>query len=556
MSLNTLFSSFIKIPDSTKVTGQCIGAVKYRRVSSKEQFDNNCSIDFQDKFIMEFANRVNMPIYESFGGTYESAKTDGRKEFNRMLEYVKRNKSKISHILVYSNSRFSRTGGEAIKIVTDLRRKYGVILYSVTQPVDVTNEAGVMHQNLDLLFCHYDNVTRTKTFQHGIISKLSDGYWAKMAPLGYEFYVVNPKQKILKINAKGRLIRQAFEWKAGGMKSEAILEKLAARGMKITKQHLSKIFSNIIYCGLVTDKRLKGKVIDGKHEPLISKDLFLRVNNIKRQANKFGTHHQSENENIPLKVITRCPKCGKGYTGYIVKAKNLYYYKCTTKGCRVSISAKQLNGDFLKYLEQYSLKPELFVPLLDDLKAYFKNLLHENTGTAQSLKSRLADLEKQTEKLEEKYFLFGEMEREQFQKWHGKLGEEKGQILKEMKQMEVTTSNLESYLETAVSFSSKLPLVWSSTGVIGKEKIQKLLFPAGIVYNKENRVFLTTEVNSVIALIAHARGDPGQEDTKKGGLYTTLSTLVRKRRFELPRQLRRYHLKVVRLPISPPPHSF
>ena len=32
--------------------------------------------------------------------------------------------------------------------------------------------------------------------------------------------------------------------------------------------------------------------------------------------------------------------------------------------------------------------------------------------------------------------------------------------------------------------------------------------------------------------------------------------LVRKRRFELPRQLRRYHLKVVRLPISPPPQLY
>ncbi len=31
------------------------------------------------------------------------------------------------------------------------------------------------------------------------------------------------------------------------------------------------------------------------------------------------------------------------------------------------------------------------------------------------------------------------------------------------------------------------------------------------------------------------------------------AVIVRQRRFELPRQLRRYHLKVVRLPISPPP---
>ena len=30
-------------------------------------------------------------------------------------------------------------------------------------------------------------------------------------------------------------------------------------------------------------------------------------------------------------------------------------------------------------------------------------------------------------------------------------------------------------------------------------------------------------------------------------------SFVRKRRFELPCQLRRYHLKVVRLPVSPPP---
>lgn len=40
--------------------------------------------------------------------------------------------------------------------------------------------------------------------------------------------------------------------------------------------------------------------------------------------------------------------------------------------------------------------------------------------------------------------------------------------------------------------------------------------------------------------------------TKKSSLYR--EDFVRKRRFELPRQLRRYHLKVVRLPISPPPH--
>ena len=532
MNDSGLFRPFIKLPNRRIITGEFIGAVKYLRVSSKEQYDNNCSLEFQDKLITEFAERVKMPVYEYFGGTYESAKTDGRKEFKRMLEYVKRNKSKISHILVYASSRFSRTGGEAIKTVADLRNKYGVILYSVTQPIDVTNESGVMHQNYELLYAHHENLNRIKTFQDGIINKMRNGYWSKMAPLGYSFHQLTPKLKILKINEKGKLLRQAFEWKAGGMKSEAIREKLAARGLKLSQQLLSLIFSNVIYCGLVTDKRLNGEMVEGKHEPLVSKEIFLRVNNIRSKANKFGTHHQSENENIPLKLIAKCPKCGRGYTGYIVKAKNLYYYKCPTKGCCVSISAKQMNSDFLTHLNRYTVKPELTGPLLEDLKAYCETLVNNNKESEKTLKSRLAQLEQQQERLEEQFFLNGTMEPEQFRKWQDKVAAEKAEILREMKQNEQVSSNLENHLETAVHFSAKLPVVWSSAGPVEKEKIQKLVFPAGFVYDKEKRAVLTTEVNSVFALIADAQGSSNDDTNKQGGHTATLSSLVGKTGFE------------------------
>src|SRR5436190_11754419 len=73
-------------------------AVIYTRVSSKEQADKNLSLDFQRKTIEEYARRNDVAIVSYFGGTYESATTDGRKEFLRMLDFIKKNKGTVSHI--------------------------------------------------------------------------------------------------------------------------------------------------------------------------------------------------------------------------------------------------------------------------------------------------------------------------------------------------------------------------------------------------------------------------------------------------------------------------
>ena len=131
-------------------------ALIYTRVSSKEQFDTNLSLQTQRKTIEEYASRQNFETLEYFGGVYESAKTDGRKEFQRMLDYARKNK-KVTHILVYLLDRFSRTGGGAIKPAKDLREKYGITILAVTQPIDTSNPRGVFQQNIQFLFSEYDN---------------------------------------------------------------------------------------------------------------------------------------------------------------------------------------------------------------------------------------------------------------------------------------------------------------------------------------------------------------------------------------------------------------
>lgn len=92
----------------------------YDRVSSKEQMTNGNSLVWQYERIDKFAEQNSYVIKNRYGGTYESAKSDERKEFQRMLSDVKKDKS-ISTILVYSYDRFSRSGPNGIFLLENLK---------------------------------------------------------------------------------------------------------------------------------------------------------------------------------------------------------------------------------------------------------------------------------------------------------------------------------------------------------------------------------------------------------------------------------------------------
>lgn len=86
------------------------------------------------------------------------------------------------------------------------------------------------------------------------------------------------REQIFTINEKGKLIKQAFNWKADGISTTEISLRLKARGLTLYRQSLQRIFNNPFYCGLISHKLLDGEIIEGIQPPLILKELFLKVN--------------------------------------------------------------------------------------------------------------------------------------------------------------------------------------------------------------------------------------------------------------------------------------
>lgn len=110
--------------------------------------------------------------------------------------------------------RFSRTGGAAIKLADDLRQRYGVTIYAIAQPTDTREDSGVLSQDLQFLFSHYDNKLRRKRAVDGMKSKFEKGEWVTRVPQGYDIVKTNRERKIV-INADGKKLRKAFPLEKG-----------------------------------------------------------------------------------------------------------------------------------------------------------------------------------------------------------------------------------------------------------------------------------------------------------------------------------------------------
>jgi site-specific DNA recombinase len=498
----SIFETFAKGTKS-HLTVRGVNCVIYTRVSTKEQADNNLSLDTQRKACNQYAQKHGYNILANFGGTYESAQTDERKEFTAMLSYVKKCRQQISQILVYSLERFSRNDN-SIWLSGQLR-KLGIEIISVTQPIDTSGPSGQMQQKMLFLFGEFDNQLRKQKCMAGIKEMLLRGDWPTNPPFGYDSINVNGKRKIV-INQKGKLLRQAFTWKIeNGLSYDSIRERLAEKGIKLCRQRIGAILRNPFYCGMIAHNMLDGKLVQGNHEPLISKELFLQVNGLLDQ-NTHGYSVKEENDNIPLKRFLLCEKCSKPLRGYIVQKKNIHYYKCCTIGCSNNRNAQVLNHWFAKLLEVFKLDvaDDLLQLIKQQTIATFNQFTKGHEDAYHQLLQQHAEIKKKVVRLEER-FIEEEINAELYNKYVAKYTDELKEIEPQLLKASNKVSNLEECIETAINFACNLPSRWLSADYYTKQRLQFLVFPEGISYDRENDKCRTTRINSVFSYIAYLK---------------------------------------------------
>lgn len=217
--------------------------VGYTRVSSKEQLKNNSINDQTNGINNFFTNKPDFKVEDFFGGTYESASGDmTRKEFTRLLEFIKKRNKKPYAIAMHYVSRFSRTGGGAISIMEELVDKMGVHLIETSSGLCTAVEADRIKIWEKLIEAKKENVQRLERTIPGMIQFLKDGNWLGKAPKGYtmrgkkvtDFTRIQEKQEIT-INDDGKLLRKAWKWKVAGDRDFVIFGAVSETRLEATQ---------------------------------------------------------------------------------------------------------------------------------------------------------------------------------------------------------------------------------------------------------------------------------------------------------------------------------
>ena len=498
MKILKAFEQFAKgKPESEKKNNTC---VIYTRVSTKEQAENNMSLETQRKACEHYSKKHSYKIMAFFGGTYESAKTDERDEFNNMLAFVKKSREKISYIIVFSVDRFSRSGANAIYI-TDQLKHQGINVISVMQPTDVNTPSGTLQQNIQFIFSEYDNQLRREKTITGMRNKFLKGEWCMKPPKGYDIITINGKRSIV-VNKDGELIRKAFLWKYYEHLSQTeIGHRLASMGLKLTKNTVCNMFRNPFYCGIISVRTLQGKVVNGKHEKLVSHELFLGINELLLQKNRSNSSHCNDNPELPMRRFLKCNVCQVSLSGYnVTKKKWLFYYKCFTHGCASNRRSVVIHSLFAELLNKIRIDEKNYPNLKKEFASNFIKIDNISRKSQSHFKANLTIIKNKMEFLEER-LVFGELSEQLYKKHLAKLVDEKEEVESQIDKLRAGLVSNEEMKMAREGVIKNLAHLWLTGNLQSKRIIQSKIFPEGIHFDKPTDKLLIRKLGEGFVLL-------------------------------------------------------
>ena len=203
----------------------------------------------------------------------------------------------------------------------------------------------------------------------------------------------------------------------------------------------------------------------------------------------------------------KCPHCGRNMTGAISTkmkkkyGKDIHYYVCWNKGCKQNNSAKIVHESFGNTICGYGLPDDMTNLLVAQMKKTFAYMNQDSAEQTSSLKNRLTKIGKDIKQVEDNWAMATEQRQIDICKRKlNELDDEKELIENELQKVESISLNLPKYIEYGIKMKNNLFNIWQLAELGEKKKIQNLVYPDGIIFNKEIGLIEPLSVNKFIAL--------------------------------------------------------
>ena len=307
----------------------------YARKSTEQDERQALSIDSQIKEMLELANRDGLNVTEVRKESHSAKDSGQRPVFNSIIADIRA--AKFNSILTWAPDRCSRNAGD-LGVLVDLMDQ-GLLKEIRTHGQRFTNNPN--EKFLLMILCSQaklENDNKSLNVKRGLRAKLELGLWPGTAPTGYlNENRTDRKGYILVDHQRAPFIRQMFE-KVGEqhLSGRQVYTWLKDQNFK-TKggKHLSfsnvyLILKNSFYSGVVEYPFGSGKWYTGKHTPIITKELFEKV-----QERLSRDQVLRVSKEFAFTKLIACRLCGSGISAqekhkiYNNQTEKTYiYYGC------------------------------------------------------------------------------------------------------------------------------------------------------------------------------------------------------------------------------------
>lgn len=289
-------------------------AVAYVRESTEEQ-GQGYSPDAQREAIRRFAAENGLKLVGEYSDFHSGwRKADARPDFQRLMADAAERRFDL--VLVYHTSRFARNQVESRRYKQLLRERLGIGVVSVTQPMgeDPSDPSAFLAESIHEMFDEYYSVSLSFWTRTGLREKARQGHLVGTLPWGY---LRDPDSGLAVPDPeRAALVRELFERYAGGQESDRTLAAWlnargarTARGRAFGKDTVRDMLLNSAYCGYVGGLRSKDRSIKGLHDPLISEELFDRVQELRTWRARVVKPGRPS-EDYLLRKLLHCERCG------------------------------------------------------------------------------------------------------------------------------------------------------------------------------------------------------------------------------------------------------
>ena len=310
----------------------------YARKSTEQEDKQALSIESQVKEMQALAEKEGLEIVEIKREAHSSKEVGQRPVYNELLNEIRQ--GKFNGILTWAPDRLSRNAGDLGSVVDLMDQK---LLHEIrTYGQKFTNNPNEKFLLMILgSQAKLENDNKMVNVKRGLRARCEMGLWPSVPPTGYLSHSDrNRKCEVIPDEHRAHVIKQMFEKVAyDGWSGRKIFKWLSEdirfrtkHGKPLTLSNVYIILKSSFYYGEFEYPKGSGQWYVGKHEPIITKDLY---NQVQDKITSENTVRTQDKEFAFTKMIT-CGLCGSGITAD-EKFKNLkdgttnryVYYGCT-----------------------------------------------------------------------------------------------------------------------------------------------------------------------------------------------------------------------------------